>query len=63
MFAMVRTSSQGQPLFTIVNDELEQNIRVIEEELRTAAATLDAEIYEIRWQSETKDDAQHLAAS
>lgn len=55
--------SQGQPLFTIVNDELEQSIRVIEEELRTTAATLDAEIYEIRWQSETKDDAQHLAAA
>ena len=54
---------QGQPLYTIVNDELEQQLDVLEADLRTAIAALDADIYEVRWQAQLKSASDHFAAS
>lgn len=54
---------QGQVLYTIVNDELEQQLDVLEADLRTAIAALDADIYEVRWQSQLKSASEHFAAS
>jgi len=50
---------QNQLLATVVNPELDRQVDAKRDELRVAQATLDAQVSELRFQSQRRDDDQH----
>ncbi|MDA1053096.1 MAG: HlyD family efflux transporter periplasmic adaptor subunit [Planctomycetota bacterium] len=54
---------QDQLLATVVNPELDRQVDAKRDELRIAQATLDAQVSELRLQSQLRDDNQHRAVA